>query len=123
LDDLIESNQEQIILFGGEHGILDLGLVDSALHNPRNLYEYGEDDLLVLAIRLGVGIARNHGFVDGNKRTGVVAMIELLRLNGYDLIMKNNRTLGRLFEATLVKKITEEDLAAMLYRRVRPIDE
>lgn len=119
LDELLQINREQIELFGGEHGILDIGLIDSALNAPRNTFLYAEeDDLLVLAVQLGVGIARNHGFVDGNKRTGVVAMIAFLNANGYDLQMRNDRTLGRLFESVLVRAASEADLVASLYPRL-----
>jgi len=57
------------------------------------LYE-GETDILALAIRLGVAIARNPGFNDGNKRTGAVSLTTLLRLNGYDLNMPDDTLLG-----------------------------
>lgn len=123
LDELIYINQEQIELFGGELGILEIGLIDSACHAPKNTFFYKEeDDLLVLAVELGVGIARNHGFLDGNKRTGVVAMIAFLNANGFDLEMRNDRTLGRLFERVLERKLSESDLVAMLYERVVELD-
>lgn len=124
LDDLLHINREQIELFGGEHGVIDIGLIDSALNRPRNSYHYqGEDDLLSLTVQLGVGIARNHGFVDGNKRTGVVAMIAFLNANGYDLRMRNDRTLGRLFESVLVRETSEADLVAALYPRLVELGE
>ena len=78
---------------------------------PQNMFHYeGVDDLLVLAVRLGVGIAKNHGFVDGNKRTGAVAMIEFLEINGYFLDMPNDTTLGAVFEAAVTGRLTEEEL-------------
>lgn len=66
------------------------------------------DDLLVLAVRLG--IAKNHGFVDGNKRTGAVSMIEFLAINGYFPDMPNDTTLGAPFEAAVTERMTEEEL-------------
>jgi death-on-curing protein len=119
LDDLSYINQEQIELFGGEVGVIDFGLVESAYYAPQNTFHYeDQDDLLVLAVQLGVGIARNHGFLDGNKRTGVVAMIAFLEANGFTLEMRNDKTLGRLFEACIARKLSEGDLVAMFHRRL-----
>jgi len=64
---------------------------------------------------LGIGIAKNHGFVDGNKRTGASAMIEFLALNGFLLNMPNDTTLGALFEATVTERLSEEQFADDLY--------
>jgi death-on-curing protein len=117
------AHTEQLELFGGEHGVLDIGLVDSALNAPRHTFHYkDEDDLLVLAVELGVGIARNHGYIDGNKRTGVVAMLTFLAINGYAIDMRNDRTLGRLFERVIERKMEEADLVAMLYDRLEELD-
>jgi death-on-curing protein len=55
-------------------------------------------------------IAENHGFVDGNKRTGAVAMIEFLAINGHFMDMPNDTTLGALFEAAVTGRMTEEEL-------------
>lgn len=119
LEFLIHAHDEQLELFGGEHGLIDIGLVDSALNGPRQTFNFeDEDDLLTLAVKLGVGIARNHGFIDGNKRTGVVAMLTFLEVNGYRLEMKNDQTLGRLFESALMHQLTEADLVGMLYDRL-----
>ncbi|HEX3676978.1 MAG TPA: Fic family protein, partial [Sphingomicrobium sp.] len=68
-----------------------------------------------LAVRLGIGIAENHGFVDGNKRTGAVAMIEFLALNGAWLHMPNDYRLGRLFLMALGKQLTEAEFCDLLY--------
>ena len=111
LDEILEAQAEQLALFGGPPGIRDLGLVESATLRPQNMFYYeGIDDLLVLAVRLGIGIAKNHGFVDGNKRTGAIAMIEFLAINGYFLDMPNDTTLGALFESAVADKMTEEEL-------------
>jgi death-on-curing protein len=89
---------------------------------PRQLYLYeGEEDVLALAVRLGLGIAFNHGFVDGNKRTGAVAMIEFLALNGYDLLMANDGTLGRWFEAVIEGRMSEPQLADAIWPFIRGV--
>lgn len=119
LDDIRYIHDEQLELFGGEYGVLDIGLIESGLNAPRQTYNWtGEDDVLVLAVELGVSLAKNHGFVDGNKRTGVVAMVAFLNKNGFDLQMKNDRSLGRLVERVLERKMNEADLVAMLDSRV-----
>ena len=71
--------------FGGADGMRDRGLLESALARPLNKFAYGETDIAALAAAYGFGIARNHPFVDGNKRTAFAAMIVFLGLNGIDL--------------------------------------
>lgn len=63
----------------------DEGLLDSALNRPLNKFAYEEPDLFDLAAAYAYGIATNHPFVDGNKRTAYVAALTFLRLNGYRL--------------------------------------
>ena len=121
INEIIETHEEQIELFGGPPGTLDLGLVESALDSARNLYEYeGETDVLTLAVKLGVGIARNHGFVDGNKRTGAMALLQFLAINGYYLTLDNDTRLGRWFTLTVAKRSSEADLVAALDPYVMP---
>lgn len=74
----------QIHEHGGATGVRDLGLVESALARPRHLNLYGSPGVVELAAEYGFGIARNHGFVDGNKRTAYVVTRLFLRLHGAD---------------------------------------
>lgn len=76
---------DQILQHGGSHGVRDIGLVESALSRPVNKWHYGGGDIFVLAAAYGFGIAKNHGFEDGNKRTAFLALYTFLGLNGYDL--------------------------------------
>ena len=116
LDEVLTIHEEQIAIFGGAAGVRDIGLIESALARPQQLYFYdGEQDVLTLAVRLGIGLARNHGFVDGNKRTGAMALIEFVRLNGYSLTMPNDGTFGLWFEAVIEGRMSEEELADVLY--------
>jgi death-on-curing protein len=78
---------EQLAAHGGGAGVRDAGLLDSALQRPRNLAAYGEPDAAALAASLAYGIARNHPFVDGNKRTAFVAGAVFLELNGFRVTM------------------------------------
>ena len=71
---------------GGLHGIRDPGLLESALDRPKNRYHYESDvDLADLAASYGLGLAKNHAFVDGNKRTAFQVMYTFLGLNGVRL--------------------------------------
>ena len=73
---------EQLAAHGGSDGIRDAGLLDSALQRPRNLAAYGDPDAAALAASVAFGIARNHPFVDGNKRTAFVVAAVFIELNG-----------------------------------------
>lgn len=70
---------------GGAAGIRDPGLLDSALARPRQLHAYGEPDTCDMAAAYAAGIIRNHPFVDGNKRTGLMSAYVFLALNGLQL--------------------------------------
>jgi death on curing protein len=84
---VVDIHAEQLALFGGPAGIRDQGLLESALTRAPNKYAYGEDDLAVLAAAYAFGVARNHPFVDGNKRAAFAAMIVFLGLNGIDFLV------------------------------------
>lgn len=82
LDIIVDAHAEQLAIFGGPDGIRDQGLLESALSRPLNKHAYGETDLAALAAAYAFGIARNHPFVDGNKRAAFVSIIVFLGLNG-----------------------------------------
>jgi len=84
---LIDLHAEQLALFGGPDGIRDQGMLESALGRPINKYSYGETDLASLAAAYAFGIARNHPFVDGNKRAAFGALIVFLGLNDIDFMV------------------------------------
>jgi death-on-curing protein len=84
-DIVLDIHAEQLAIFGGGDGMRDLGLLESALARPLNKFAYGETDLAALAAAHAFGIARNHPFVDGNKRAAFGAMIVFLGLNEIDL--------------------------------------
>jgi len=77
-------HQEAIAQFGGSEGVRDAGLLDSALNKPRQTHAYSDSPTLFeLAASLCEGIAHNHPFVDGNKRTALLAARAFLFLNGW----------------------------------------
>lgn len=79
-------HEEHLAEHGGAVGIRDRGLLESALFRPQNLAGYGSPDLAALAAAYGFGLARNHPFIDGNKRTAFTVTELFLALNGQELI-------------------------------------
>ena len=79
---ILAIHDEQLAEHGGAMGVRDGGLLESALARPLNRAGYGEPDIAELAALYAVAIARNHPFVDGNKRTAYVALESFLLLNG-----------------------------------------
>ena len=91
MDIVLDVHAEQLALFGGPDGIRDPGLLESALARPLNKFAYGETDLAALAAAYAFGIAKNHPFVDGNKRAAFAAIIVFLGLNGVDFVVPPER--------------------------------
>jgi death-on-curing protein len=84
-DVVLAIHDEQLAQHGGAAGVRDRGAVEAAVARPRHLFHYGQPDLADLTASLALGIAKGHGFVDGNKRVAFVAMATFLVLNGFDL--------------------------------------
>lgn len=80
-DQVIRIHDRQLAIYGGPAGLRDAGMLSSALDRPKNKWGYGERDLAVIAAAYAFGVARNHPFVDGNKRTALISMVSFLRLN------------------------------------------
>ena len=78
-------HDEQLGEHGGASGLRDAGLLESALARPMQLAAYGQPDAAALAAAYGFGLAKNHPFIDGNKRTAFVAVELFLALNGWEL--------------------------------------
>ncbi len=87
---LLAVHDEQLSEHGGAAGTRDMGLFESALARPRNLALYEQPDAADLAAAYGCGIARNHPFIDGNKRTAFVAVELFLMLNGHELMASDS---------------------------------
>ena len=82
VDDVTAMHAEQLALFGGPAGIRDQGMLESAIGRPLNQWHYENAGLAELAAAYAFGIARNHPFIDGNKRAAFSALMVFLRLNG-----------------------------------------
>jgi death-on-curing protein len=79
-------HDESIAEHGGASGVRDEGLLDSALARPHHLVAYGEPDVAALAAAYAFGLAKNHAFVDGNKRAAFLAAGMFLAINGWKLV-------------------------------------
>jgi death-on-curing protein len=108
-------HDRQISEHGG--GVRDAGLIDSALTKPQNLAAYGALDAAALAAAYAYGIARNHGFVDRNKRTAWVVARLFLADNGYRLAATPKEVIT-IMEALAAGEIDETALAAWFRERV-----
>lgn len=112
-DVVLAIHDAQLARYGGLAGVRDMGLLESALARPQNAHAYGLDDVFALAASLAFGIARNHPFLDGNKRTCWASARTFLALNGVrrqpDRIQAVERTV-QLAEGSL----SEEEFAAWL---------
>ena len=84
---VIAIHEMQLAEHGGPAGIRDMGMLESALGRPQNKFAYGETDLAVLAAAYGYGMARNHPFIDGNKRTSLMAIYTFLGVNDVEFIV------------------------------------
>ena len=80
-------HDESLAIHGGAAGLRDDGLFESALARPENLAAYGTPDVFECAAAYAFGLAKNHPFVDGNKRTAFLATGMFLRINGYRLVV------------------------------------
>lgn len=86
--DALAIHDRQLAEHGGGAGLRDAGMLESALGRPVNQWHYGEDDPAALAAAYAFGVARNHPFVDGNKRTAWVLARLFLTLNSHDLVFE-----------------------------------
>jgi death on curing protein len=105
----------QVTEHGGASGVRDLGLLESALAKPQNLFAYAETPTMMvrLAASYAFGIAGNRPFIDGNKRTAMVVAFTFLELNGHEVLATQEEAYLT-FLAVANGDITEEQLAKWL---------
>ena len=102
-------HDRQLAEHGGGIGLRDPGSLESALARPRNRWEYGEDEVVALAASYAFGIARNHPFVDGNKRTAWTVANIFLALNGCELAFDEVDAV-RTVESLAAGELSESDM-------------
>jgi death on curing protein len=112
----------QIAHFGGAMGIRDEGLLESALARAQNIATYAEStpSLARLAAAYGAGIVRNHPFVDGNKRTGLVAAFVFIERNG-SRVTASQEEAYFVFYDLAAGRLSEEELAVWLEANSEPV--
>ena len=114
---LYATHDRQLAEHGGADGIRDAGGFESALARPMNLAAYGTPDAADLAAAYAFGLARNHGFVDGNKRTAWIAARLFLVANDYRLRVEAGEIVP-LMIAVATGALSEPDLAAWFRARL-----
>jgi len=110
-------HDEQLAEHGGLPGVRSPELLSSALARPRHLSDYGEPGIAELAASYAFGIARNHPFADGNKRTALVVAETFLLLNGYALRASDADCVNT-FLALAAGQLTERDFAAWISEHI-----
>jgi death-on-curing protein len=103
-------HDEQLAIHGGSPGIRDAGMLESALDRPRNKWAYEAAELPELAAAYGYGMARNHPFIDGNKRTSLLAIYTFLGVNGVDFIVPEAEAAAMIMSLA-AGEVSEENLA------------
>ncbi len=116
--DALAIHAEQLAEHGGLTGVRDDGALSSALARPENLYTYGNPDLAALGAAYAFGLARNHPFTDGNKRTSFVVF---LALNGAALSVDDDGNI-QTWLALAEGSLDEAALADWLRARMRQVD-
>jgi death-on-curing protein len=114
-------HEEALALHGGPTGVRDMGLLESALARPKNLFAYSEKSpsLAQFAACYAKGVVANHPFVDGNKRTAFIVALTFLLRNGFIVTAtKEDRVVT--FWGLAAGEVSEEELAAWFERNTRP---
>jgi death-on-curing protein len=119
---LIRLNARIVADTGEPHFIRDMGLLESALARPVNRWHYGEGDMVVLAATLLLGIARNHPFAQGNKRTAFEASDAFLYLNGYELDLPDGAAAADLIVDVMTGTDGEDALIALFGEGLKPLE-
>ena len=110
---VVAIHDEQLAIHGGSGGLRDAALLESALDRPRNKWAYEQAGLPELAAAYGYGIAKNHPFVDGNKRTSLLAIYTFLGLNAVDFRVPEVEAAAMIISLA-AGEISEENLARWL---------
>jgi death on curing protein len=107
---IVAIHDEQLVRHGGSAGLRDQALLESELDRPRNKWAYERAGLPELAAAYGYGIARNHPFVDGKKRTSLLAIYTFLGVNHVDFIVPEADAAAMIL-ALAAGEVSEENLA------------
>ena len=118
---LVRLHAMSLVQFGGLPGLRDAGVLDSALARPEQMAHYGKPDIADIAASYAYGLARNHPFVDGNKRVAFLALGLSLRLNGHSLIASQPEA-TQIVLSLAGGELSEEALAAWVRVNIQVMD-
>lgn len=118
VDMAVAAHAEQLAEHGGGEGLRDMRLLESAMARPQNLASYDKADIADLAAAYAFGIARNHPFVDGIKRTAAVVSETFLVMNGWSLAA-SDAELVVAFLALAAGELSEEEMADWFRTNIR----
>lgn len=114
---VLATHEEQRLIHGGPPGVRDQGALESALARPINQAAYGDPDAATLAAAYAFGIARNHPFVDGNKRAAWLTARLFLAINGQRLTFDTGEAIATVL-ALAAGELTEDELADWFRQRI-----
>ncbi len=120
LEVVLAIHDEQLAEHGGQAGVRDRGLLESAMARPKNQFAYGEHALHRLAASYASGISRNHPFLDGNKRTSLVVAELFLELNGLELTASDAECVTT-FLALAAGDLSEDELTEWIAAHCSPV--
>jgi len=110
LDLVVAIHDEQLATHGGSAGMRDVRLLESALDRPRNKWAYEQAELAELGAAYGFGLAKNHPFVDGNKRAALLAIYTFLGINGVEFLVPEAEA-AAMIASLAAGEVSEESLA------------
>ena len=116
---VLRAHDEALAAHGGASGVRDMGLLESALARPQNLFAYGEADVAALAAAYAFGVVRNHPFVDGNKRIAAACALLFLALNDVRVVAPAGALSGIILDVA-AGTASKDDLAVWLRAHLRP---
>ena len=113
-------HERQLAIFGGAAGLRDLGALQSALDRARNKFVYENADLPTLAAAYAFGIAKNHPFVDGNKRVALLSLVTFLGLNRVEFIAPEAEAVV-MIRGLAASEVSEDDLKHWIAANIRDL--
>jgi death-on-curing protein len=120
LEAILVIHEAQLELFGGTSGIRDIGMIESALVRAQNKAAYEDASMDLLAAAYLYGFAKNHGFVDGNKRVAFVAADTFLRINGFEIHAEQPEIIALVLSAA-AGEVNEDFIAAWIAKHRRKL--
>jgi death-on-curing protein len=107
---IVAIHDEQLSIHGGPGGLRDVGMLASAIDRPRNKWTHEQAELPELAAAYAYGLVKNHPFVDGNKRTSLLALYTFLGINGIDFVVPEAEA-ATMIIALAAGEVSEEGFA------------